>query len=147
MHQCDSTSSTVKDLDVLIGSEKSVLILDDSPRVWHKHRCNVMEMERYHFFPSSLKHFGIKGQCLLHRHKDEDPDCGPLSSVLKMLIDIHSDYFAHDDPDAQDVREILKEKKKTVLSGCKIVFSRVIPVEEKRPELHPLWRLAEEVGS
>ncbi len=42
----DSTSRSVKDLDVLIGSEKSVLILDDSPHVWHKHRANVLEIER-----------------------------------------------------------------------------------------------------
>ena len=137
----------MKDLDVLIGSEKSVLILDDSPKVWHRHRANVLEVERYHFFPSSLKHFGIRGKCLLHRKHDEDADCGPLSSVLHMLKEIHQEYFSHENPGQNDVREILKQKKKKVLVGCKICFSRVFPKGEEKPEHHPLWKVAEEFGA
>jgi RNA polymerase II C-terminal domain phosphatase-like 3/4 len=143
----DSTSNSVKDLDVLIGSEKTVLILDDSPKVWRRHRANVLEVERYHFFPSSLKHFGIRGKCLLHRKHDEDAGCGPLSSVLSMLKEIHREYFSHENPGQNDVREILKQKKKKVLVGCRICFSRVFPKGEEKPEQHPLWKVAEEFGA
>lgn len=143
----DSTSNSVKDLDVLIGSEKSVLILDDSPKVWHRHRANVLEIERYHYFPSSLRHFGMKGKCLLERRNDESPDCGPLSSVLKILKAVHAEYFSRPDPEASDVRELLKRKKRDVLIGCKLCFSRVIPKAEEKQERHPIWRLAEEFGA
>lgn len=142
----DSISNSVKDLDVLIGSEKSVLILDDSPKVWHKHRANVLEVERYHFFPSSLRHFGISGKCLLERENDEKAERGPLCSVWKMLKEIHEEYFSHPNPEQNDVREILKAKKRKVLVNCKVCFSRVFP-KDQVPEQHPLWQLAEDFGA
>ena len=143
----DSTKSDTKDLDVLIGNERTVLILDDSPRVWKKCRANVLEVERYHFFPSSLRHFNIRGKCLLDRKNDESSDMGPLASVLSVLREIHKEYFASGHPEHMDVREILRRRKKRVLLGCKICFSRVFPQGETNPENHPLWRLAEEFGA
>lgn len=137
----------MKDLDVLIGCEESVLILDDSPRVWHKHRQNVLEIERYHFFPSSLKNFSLKGKSLLHRNADEDAHGGPLASVLSTLKEIHAEYFQQSEVEEIDVRNILDSKKKQVLTGCKIIFSCVIPKGEKFPERHPLWKLAVEFGA
>jgi len=145
----DSTSNSVKDLDVLIGTEKSVLILDDSPKVWHRHRANVLEVERYHFFPSSLKHFHIRGKCLLERKNDENSKFGPLASVLKVLKEIHKEYFSNTEPGETDVREILKARKKRVLAGCNICFGKMFP-EGGAPEhleRHPLWKLSEEFGA
>merc|ERR1739848_326486 len=78
---------------------------------------------------------------------DEDAELGPLSSVLAMLKEIHREYFSHRKPEDQDVREILKSKKKSVLVGCKICFSRVFPKGQEKPEQHPLWRQAEEFGA
>jgi hypothetical protein len=33
------------------------------------------------------------------------------------------------------------------LGGCRIVFSRVFPVGEANPHLHPLWQTAEQFGA
>lgn len=33
------------------------------------------------------------------------------------------------------------------MSGCRIVFSRVFPVGEANPHLHPLWQTAEQFGA
>ena len=143
----DSTNNSVKDLDVLIGSERSVLILDDSPRVWHRHASNVLQVERYHFFPSSLAQFNMGGKALLHRQADEFAGNGPLFSILAVLKEIHADYFSHAHPEMVDVRDILRAKKRKVLAGCRFVFSRVFPKEERNPHTHPLWKLSEEFGA
>ena len=45
-----------------------------------------------------------------------------------------------------DVREHLAAVQRSVLSGCTVVFSRVIPLDMPQPEQHPLWQLAEKVG-
>ena len=41
------------------------LILDDSARVWPGHARNLLRVERYHFLPSSARHFGLAGRSLL----------------------------------------------------------------------------------
>ena len=46
-----------------------------------------------------------------------------------------------------DVRNILAMEQQKILSGCRIVFSRVFPVGEANPHLHPLWQTAEEFGA
>lgn len=46
-----------------------------------------------------------------------------------------------------DVRNILAAEQKKVLSGCKIVFSRIFPVGEQNPHMHPLWQMAEQFGA
>jgi RNA polymerase II C-terminal domain phosphatase-like 3/4 len=46
----------------------------------------------------------------------------------------------------RDVRLMLKQVRKEILKGCKIVFSRVFPTKAK-PEDHPLWKMAEELGA
>lgn len=33
------------------------------------------------------------------------------------------------------------------MAGCRIVFSRVFPVSEVNPHLHPLWQTAEQFGA
>lgn len=33
------------------------------------------------------------------------------------------------------------------MAGCRIVFSRVFPVGEANPHLHPLWQTAEQFGA
>mmetsp|Transcript_5451 Transcript_5451/g.11610 ORF Transcript_5451/g.11610 Transcript_5451/m.11610 type:complete len:142 (-) Transcript_5451:82-507(-) len=88
----------------------------------------------------------MKGRCLLEREGDEDPALGPLASVLEVLKEVHREYFATENPQEHDVREILKRRKAAVLSGCKICFSRCFP-KGTEPGDHPLWKLAEELGA
>jgi hypothetical protein len=45
-----------------------------------------------------------------------------------------------------DVRAVLAARRRRVLAGASLVFSRVIPLETD-PRAHPLWRLAEQFGA
>ncbi|MCO5604205.1 hypothetical protein L7F22_058367 [Adiantum nelumboides] len=155
--QGESTCRTTKDLDVLLGAESAVIILDDTEGVWPKHKDNLILMERYHFFGSSCKHFGIASASLLEAEKDESEDGGTLANTLKLLRQIHTAFFYGYYQDVQgaaqryererDVRKILRTIKSEVLAGCKLVFSRIFPTGLTSPETHPLWRLAEGLGA
>jgi len=46
-----------------------------------------------------------------------------------------------------DVRLILAAEQRMVLAGCHVLFSRIFPVGEVNPHLHPLWRLADQFGA
>ena len=54
----DAGPSGVKDIDVLLGAEKLVIILDDTVGVWPKHRANLIQIERYIYFPACAVRFG-----------------------------------------------------------------------------------------
>lgn len=49
----------------LEGREPVVLIVDDSSAVWPHDRRNLFVVERYIYFPSSRKRFGMQGKSLL----------------------------------------------------------------------------------
>lgn len=49
--------------------------------------------------------------------------------------------------DEADVRNILSTEQRKILAGCRILFSRVFPVGEANPHLHPLWQSAEQFGA
>ena len=51
----DSTHTQTKSLDVVLGSEEIVLIVDDSPAVWPRHGEQLLVPRRYHFFASSAR--------------------------------------------------------------------------------------------
>lgn len=48
-----------------------------------------------------------------------------------------------DDLEKRDVRQAVREE---VLKGCRIVFTRVIPISFPA-ENHHLWRMAEQLGA
>lgn len=64
-----------------------------------------------------------------------------------MIERIHQNFFASQSLEEADVRNILAAEQKKILAGCCIVFSRVIPVSEANPHLHPLWQTAEQFGA
>ncbi|KAH7286304.1 hypothetical protein KP509_32G000100 [Ceratopteris richardii] len=155
--QGESTCRTTKDLDVLLGAESAVAILDDTEAVWPRHRDNLILIERYHFFGSSCKHFGIVNASLLEAEKDESAEEGTLATTLKLLQQLHTAFFDRCYQDAegqnqhytgeQDVRMILRTLRSRVLADCRVVFSRVFPTRLSFPEAHPLWQLAERLGA
>lgn len=68
--------------------------------------------------------------------------------VNKQVIEkIHEIFFGHDSLDEADVRNILACEQQKILAGCRIVFSRVFPVGEANPHMHPLWQTAEQFGA
>ncbi|KAF7154503.1 hypothetical protein RHSIM_Rhsim01G0035300 [Rhododendron simsii] len=145
----DSTQKHQKGLDVVLGQESAVLILDDTESVWAKHKENLILMERYHFFASSCRQFGFNCKSLSELKSDETETEGALASVLKVLKQIHSMFF-DTDPGAdladRDVRQVLKTVRRSVLNGCTVVFSRVFPTRFQA-ENHHLWKMAEQLGA
>eukprot|EP00238_Polyblepharides_amylifera_P008071 CAMPEP_0196582656 /NCGR_PEP_ID=MMETSP1081-20130531/39983_1 /TAXON_ID=36882 /ORGANISM="Pyramimonas amylifera, Strain CCMP720" /LENGTH=391 /DNA_ID=CAMNT_0041903287 /DNA_START=204 /DNA_END=1376 /DNA_ORIENTATION=- len=142
----DSSKQHVKDLDIMMlsGADNLVLIMDDTEQVWVKNKDNLIQVERYHYFPSSAAHFRIQGSSLVERMVDENSQFGQLASLTPILRKIHTDFFESRSVKTKvevntDVRVLLKEFKKSLLSGVVIVFSRVFPQDVVNPEEHPLW--------
>jgi len=143
-----------KNLDVVLGAESAVVILDDTENVWPRHRSNLMVMERYHFFSSSCRQYNIQGQSFTQAMRDETEMEGTLASMLRALRSVHQIFFdENNDKDiarsgfnSRDVRQVIKAVRLKVLEGCKIVFSRIFPMDYPA-EKHHLWRTAEELGA
>lgn len=144
----DGTQRHQKGLDVVLGQESAVLILDDTENAWMKHKDNLILMERYHFFASSCHQFGFNCKSLSEQKTDESESEGALASILKVLRKIHQIFFEEleENMDGRDVRQVLKTVRKDVLKGCKIVFSRVFPTQSQADN-HHLWRMAEQLGA
>ncbi|CAL9235405.1 unnamed protein product [Arabidopsis halleri] len=136
-----------KDLEGVMGMESSVVIIDDSVRVWPHNKMNLIAVERYLYFPCSRRQFGLLGPSLLELDRDEVPEEGTLASSLAVIEKIHKSFFSHTSLDEVDVRNILASEQRKILAGCRIVFSRIIPVGEAKPHLHPLWQTAEQFGA
>lgn len=49
--------------------------------------------------------------------------------------------------EARDVRRLVAVPGTGPLSGARLVFSRIVPLSEPRPERHPLWLLATALGA
>ncbi|KAJ7201507.1 hypothetical protein O6H91_Y492700 [Diphasiastrum complanatum] len=136
-----------KDLDGVLGMESAVVIIDDSARVWPHHRDNLIVVERYMYFPCSRRQFGLLGPSLLEVGHDEREADGMLASTLMVIGTIHQNFFLNQRFREMDVRQILATEQQRVLGGCRIMFSRIFPVGEAQPHLHPLWRTAEQFGA
>ncbi|XP_044472578.1 RNA polymerase II C-terminal domain phosphatase-like 4 isoform X2 [Mangifera indica] len=144
----DGTQRHQKGLDVVLGQESAVLILDDTENAWVKHKDNLILMERYHFFASSCYQFGYNCKSLSQLKSDESEPDGALAAVLKVLKRVHNIFFDEpgDDAAGKDVRQALKTVRKQILKDCKIVFSRVFPTKFPA-ESHHLWKMAEQLGA
>nr|GFA06841.1 RNA polymerase II C-terminal domain phosphatase-like 3 [Tanacetum cinerariifolium] len=136
-----------KDLEGVLGMESAVVIIDDSIRVWPHNKLNLIVVERYIYFPCSRRQFGLPGPSLLEIDHDERPDEGTLASSLAVIEKIHQNFFMEKSLDDADVRNILASEQRKILGGCRIVFSRVFPVGESSPHMHPLWQTAEQFGA
>ncbi|XP_039120124.1 RNA polymerase II C-terminal domain phosphatase-like 4 isoform X2 [Dioscorea cayenensis subsp. rotundata] len=147
--QSDCTQRHQKGLDVVLGAESVVVILDDTELVWQKHKDNLIVMERYHYFASSCHQFGFNMKSLSQCKKDESDTEGALANVLNDLKHVHHIFFdpaLDTDLSSRDVREMLKKVRQDVLHGCKIAFSRVFPSTVRAADQH-IWRIAEQLGA
>ncbi|KAK1295274.1 RNA polymerase II C-terminal domain phosphatase-like 3 [Acorus calamus] len=136
----------IKDLGGVMGLESAVVIIDDSANVWPHHQLNLMAIERYFYFPCSRRQFRFSGSSLLEMGVDERAEDGMLASSLEVIKRIHQIFFSQPLNEV-DVRNILACEQRSVLRGCVILFSRVFPMGEVNPHLHPLWRTAEQFGA
>ncbi|KAJ4807546.1 C-terminal domain phosphatase-like 4 [Rhynchospora pubera] len=147
--QSDCTTRNQKGLDVVLGADNLVIILDDTEHVWHKHKENLILMERYHYFASSVRQFSSGIKSLSEMKKDERESDGILATILSVLKRAHEMFFDPKigiDLSSRDVRQILKLIRQDILEGCNIVFSRVFPSDVQANE-QPIWKLAEQLGA
>ncbi|KAF6147892.1 hypothetical protein GIB67_014472 [Kingdonia uniflora] len=147
--QSDCTQRHQKGLDVVMGADNAVVILDDTEFVWSKHKENLILMERYHFFASSGRQFGLNFKSLSESSRDEVESDGTLSAILKVLKRVHQSFFNSDNEAnlmSRDVRQVLKSVRKEVLKDCKLIFSHIWKREEL-PENQKLWLMAEQLGA
>ena len=68
-----------------------------------------------------------------------------LKRCADVLNKIHGTYYQS--VYSKSVASIITDMKFTVLSGCTITFSGIIPVNDPSPRSHLLWRLAESLGA
>jgi RNA polymerase II C-terminal domain phosphatase-like 3/4 len=136
-----------KDLDVLLGSDDMMVILDDTVGVWPKHKANVIQMKRYLFFPGDAIKFGSEGTSYMEVGGDEDTDNGALGSALRVLQQSHGMFLLG--------RKWRRRQRYQGMSGntaaeraacCTIMFTRVIPkdVDQSR---HAAWVMATQLGA
>nr|XP_043626483.1 RNA polymerase II C-terminal domain phosphatase-like 4 [Erigeron canadensis] len=147
--QGDCTQRHQKGLDVVLGNENVVLILDDTEGVWGKHKDNLILMERYHYFASSCAQFGYTCQSLSELKSDESEADGALTTILELLKKIHNKFFdleVGEDFAGRDVRKVLETVRSEVLKGCRILFSHVFPTKFQAKN-HHLWKMAERLGA
>lgn len=62
----------------LEGREAVAVVVDDSSAVWPSHERNLLKVERYHYFPSSRRQFGLRGGSLLELGRFSAPPPTPL---------------------------------------------------------------------
>uniref|UniRef100_A0A803LLB5 RNA polymerase II C-terminal domain phosphatase-like n=1 Tax=Chenopodium quinoa TaxID=63459 RepID=A0A803LLB5_CHEQI len=147
--RADCTNRNQKGLDMVLGFESAVLILDDTESVWERHKDNLILMERYHFFSYTCRQLGNNCKSLAELKLDENESDGALAAILRVLKSIHYKFFdpEHgDDYASRDVRELLRIIRKEVLKDCKIVFSLVLKKKTQAAD-QPLWRMAEQLGA
>lgn len=70
-----------------------------------------------------------------------------LFNEKQVIEKIHHNFFSSKLLHEVDVRDFLAAEQRKILMGCKVVFSRVFPVGEAQPHLHPLWQMAEQFGA
>jgi RNA polymerase II C-terminal domain phosphatase-like 3/4 len=80
----------------LSGLDSIAVVLDDHVGVWPDHEENLIEIDRYLYFPSALKQFGMwrHGASLLEKRVDEVADRSTLSAAFEVLRRVHQDFFA-----------------------------------------------------
>ncbi|KAJ4712762.1 RNA polymerase II C-terminal domain phosphatase-like 4 [Melia azedarach] len=124
-----------KNLDLVLGRESGVVILDDTESVWTGYSENLITASRYDYFK------GSDGRSYSVDRKDESESNGVLANILRILKTVHGLYF--DSPDnrsRRDVRNYLAKVRSGVLVGCTLLFSN-------GEEFPLIWSRAEEMGA
>ncbi|XP_042460539.1 RNA polymerase II C-terminal domain phosphatase-like 3 [Zingiber officinale] len=101
----DDHGLLIKNLDQVTAFESSVLILDDTVRVWPHNQWNLILIQRYAYFPYTCHKYMVAGDSPLYTGVDDDD---ALASVLSVLQRVHDDYhLVHHYASHVDVRSIL----------------------------------------
>ena len=112
-----------------------MIVIDDRDEVWDvRSRPHVVLVPQFHAWhddgtPSS-------------RNADQVPD-STLVDVLHILRQVSSDLRSG----ADSVPALLRQRQRSILSGCVLVFSGGLLRDAHKPELSKSWRMAEALGA
>ncbi|CAA7036601.1 unnamed protein product [Microthlaspi erraticum] len=98
-----------KTLDLVLADERGVVIVDDTRDVWNDHKSNLVDISKY-------KYFRYKGQqaskSYAEEKTDESENDGGLANILKLLKEVHREFFrVEEELESKDVRLLLQEIK------------------------------------
>jgi RNA polymerase II C-terminal domain phosphatase-like 3/4 len=110
LSRCDTPGFHFKLLSKLKLHDDNALIIDDTPEVWKRHRRNLLQIERYMYFPVTKG-----GDCYFSRGQDEIGDRNNLAFIHKALERVDNAHVQR-----TDCRDTLERLKKKVLSGYRI---------------------------
>jgi len=65
----------------LEGREAVTIVVDDTSAVWAAHAGNLLAVERYIYFPSSRRQFGLRGKALLEVNRRARPMAARMALV------------------------------------------------------------------
>ncbi|EEF52117.1 RNA polymerase II ctd phosphatase, putative [Ricinus communis] len=140
----DSTVSCQKNLDVVMGQERAVVILDDRTDVWPMHKDNLIQVQRYKYFASTANWSNSKS--FAQREVDESTDI--MATYLEILKKIHSQFFDpkldEDNLASRDVRDVMRTVQAGILQGCKLILRKNLTAKYK---LDNLSKMAEKLGA
>ncbi|KAK3226229.1 hypothetical protein Dsin_006091 [Dipteronia sinensis] len=112
-----------KTLDLVLGQESGIIILDDDETVWPDHKENLITIFPYSYFSEKRKRKSYS-----EMKKDESESYGALAFTIKVLRGIHGMFFNRNKsilPCNRDVRILMRILQSKVLKGCVIFFSGV----------------------
>ncbi|TMW68400.1 hypothetical protein Poli38472_005868 [Pythium oligandrum] len=158
----DTPDMQHKSLKLLFPScdDSMILVLDDRVDVWKENVGNVFLIEPYRFFKGAAEINNAAGQGSVGV-EDEDADADidkHLFHAKRVLTHVHQAFYENGTKEisledqiagkGSDVKQLLVEHKKSILTGCHIVFSGLFPIQgPRKPDSHYLWRLAVELGA
>ncbi|GLE10400.1 hypothetical protein PINS_up022501 [Pythium insidiosum] len=156
----DTPDMAHKSLKLLFPScdDRMILVLDDRIDVWKENEGNVFLIEPFRHFKCTAEINNASGQSVLGAGDNDDSNTTidrHLSHATRVLKHVHDAFYGSRTISAEeqlagrgsDVKQLLLEHKKTVLTGCRIVFSGLWEQGVRRPETRYLWRLAVELGA
>lgn len=86
--QCDSSDKEHKSLDVLLGVETAVLIVDNTESVWPEHTSNLLHCTSFVFFPADVPRLA-RAALLATCDPEHDPSDPMLPAAASVLEDVH----------------------------------------------------------
>ncbi|TXG50417.1 hypothetical protein EZV62_022941 [Acer yangbiense] len=126
----------LKSLDLVLGHESGVIILDDNYKVWPDHHKNLILMKYFTYFSKNSKRKSRKKDKL-----SASDGNGVLPYILTVLREIHGMFFSPNM--SRDVRMLLREIRGQILKGCIAFF---IDVDENKYQ-PSISNQAEELGA
>lgn len=104
----DCREKNKKSLDVLLSAENAVVIVDDTPSVWGKHRTNLITIHKYNYFSNSSKaRVANRSGRVMAPMMDEQEADDELLLMVEILKDVHKRFF-NDPAMEKDVRKVLE---------------------------------------